>query len=97
MTTTAQTDKPLTYSEHKLLKAVVRRKISMALTEPGTWRDHTSRTPRPVTSAVRRLIDRGILAADQPYINGTRSCRITREGYEALSRATSKPPTKRAR
>jgi hypothetical protein len=96
-TTTAAADKPLTFTQFETLKAIPRGEITMSLDEPGTWRRKNGNRGYVVTSSMRPLIERRLVAVDLAYHDGVRGCRLTAKGNEELSRANHNRPKKRRR
>lgn len=90
MTATSATG-ALTYSQHQVLKAIVRKEVYVALAKPGTWRQGEGRYSHVVTATMRVLITRGLVVADQTFTGA----RLTADGYAALSRAAAHPPAKK--
>jgi hypothetical protein len=94
-TTTAETDKPLSHTEYKTLKAIARGHVIMTTARPGSWVNTADKYT--CTSTVLRLLQAKLAKADPTYTDGRRGCRVTQAGNVALSRARRTPPTKRGR
>ena len=88
-------EKPLTYSQMQVLKAIVRKEVFTTLAKPGTWYQGEGRYSHVVTSTMRALIVRGLVTPDQAFTDTRRGARLTQAGYAALSRATRHPPAKK--
>jgi hypothetical protein len=88
-------EKPLTYSQLQVLKAIVRNEVFMTLTKLGTWYQGEGAYSHVVTSSMRALITRGLVRPDQAFTGARRGVRLTAAGYAALSRAMRHPPTKK--
>lgn len=87
--------KPLTYTEHQVVKGIVRHEVYQALKKPGTWRQGKDGYSHVVTSTMRSLITRGLVVPDESFTGERRGARLTQAGYTALSRATRRPPKKK--
>ena len=92
MTSQETDDKPLTFTQFEVLKAIPRGLVSMKINEPATWR-HTE--GYVVTSTMLSLLIRKLAVADPTFTDGRRSAKVTQAGYIALSRANRRKPVKR--
>ena len=104
--TTQTTDLSLTFVQFETLKAIAAGAVTMKAIEAPIWRNANRRTYTPgigwrggyaVTSAMLDLLERKLAIADPTFTDGSRGAKVTQAGYEALSLAHHKPPTKRRR
>lgn len=86
------TEEPITFTQHQVLKAIPKGQVTMSLGEPGTWRHADGYV---VTSSMRPLLERKWVVPEPTFTKGVRRVKLSAAGYAALSRATHKPPTKR--
>lgn len=94
------TEKPLTFNEFEVLRAVPNGRIVMWAHTPGAWFLTSPSDPRGhpgqrVSDTMRRLLERKYAIADGTFTDGQRKAKVTQTGYVVLSYSTRHKPNKK--